>query len=239
MLVVGATSSGAAPRGGAAMIALVVGRHFCGSCVSMRLTQQRRHRRMGRTQYYTAATLDGFIADSGHSLDWLFQFGTAATDDFEEFSAGVGAAAMGASTYEWLLRHLGDGGGDVFARWPYTHPVWVFTHRTLPAVPGADVRFVQGSVVEAHGDMAETAAGRNVWIVGGGDLAGQFHDHGLLDELIVTIASVTLGSGKPLLPRSIVTPPLRLTSARTYGSDFVQLRYEVQRLAATGRAVAG
>jgi dihydrofolate reductase len=62
---------------------------------------------MGRTQYYTAATLDGFIASTDHSLDWLFQFGTSATEDYGEFIAGVGAAVMGASTYEWLLRHLG------------------------------------------------------------------------------------------------------------------------------------
>jgi dihydrofolate reductase len=184
---------------------------------------------MGRTQYYTAATLDGFIASTDHSLDWLFQFGTSATEDYGEFIAGVGAAVMGASTYEWLLRHLGAGAGDVFSGWPYEQPVWVFTHRDLPVVPGADVRFVQGDVADVHRDMMEAAAGRNIWVVGGGDLAGQFHDHGLLDELIVTIASVTLGSGRPLLPRSIVKPPLRLVSARMYGADFVQLRYEVQK----------
>jgi dihydrofolate reductase len=191
---------------------------------------------MGRTQYYTAATLDGFIAGPDHSLDWLFQFGTSATDDYDAFIADVGAAAMGASTFEWLLRHLGEGEGDVFARWPYRHPVWVFTHRALPGVAGADVRFVHGDVAEVHGAMLKAAAGRNVWIVGGGDLAGQFHDRGLLDEIIVTIASVTLGGGRPLLPRSIVTPPLRLASARTYGTDFVQLRYEVQQRPGTAAA---
>ena len=38
-----------------------------------------------RTQYYTAATLDGFIADPNHSLDWLFQFGEEGTEDFPGF----------------------------------------------------------------------------------------------------------------------------------------------------------
>ena len=51
--------------------------------------------------------------------------------------------------------------------------------------------------------MVEAAGGKNVWLVGGGELVGQFYDHGLLDELIVTIASVTLGAGAPLLPRAI------------------------------------
>lgn len=179
-----------------------------------------------KTQYYTAATLDGFIADPQHSLDWLFQFGDAATDDYPAFIRNVGAVAMGASTYEWLLGHLGGSAGSAPA-WPYTQPTWVFTSRTLPRVEGADIRFVKGDVAPVHREMMQAAAGRNAWIVGGGDLAGQFWDQGLLDELIVTIASVTLGGGAPLLPRRIVSPPLRLVSARTYGTSFVQLRYQV------------
>jgi dihydrofolate reductase len=64
--------------------------------------------------------------------------------------------------------------------------------------------------------------------VGGGDLAGQFHDHGLLDEIHVQIGSVTLGAGKPLLPRSITSPPLRLMSVRAVGTGFAELVYEVR-----------
>lgn len=187
----------------------------------------------GRTQYYTATSLDGFIADPDHSLDWLLQFSDSPTDDYPDFIAKVGAVAMGSSTYEWLLRHLAgaDGGGQA---WPYAQPAWVFTTRSLPGIDGADIRFVRGDVAPVHREMLAAAHGRNVWIVGGGDLAGQFHDRGLLDELIVTIASVTLGAGKPLLPRAIVTPPLRLVSARTFDEAFVQLRYEVQRAPGEG-----
>jgi riboflavin biosynthesis pyrimidine reductase len=65
--------------------------------------------------------------------------------------------------------------------------------------------------------------------VGGCELAGQFHDAGLLDEIIVTLASVTLGRGMPLLPRRIVSPPLALTDVRQMGSGFAQLRYQVVR----------
>lgn len=186
----------------------------------------------GKTQYYTAATLDGFIADPDHSLEWLFQFGEAGTDDFPEFIGAIGAAAMGSSTYEWLLAHLSD--AEEPQPWPYQQPAWVFTTRDLPTVEGADVRFVRGDVRPVYEEMAAAAGGKNLWVVGGGDLAGQFHDHGLLDEIIVTIASVTLGAGKPLLPRAITTPPLRLVSARTFGTSFAQLRYEVPRPAGNG-----
>ena len=134
---------------------------------------------------------------------------------------------MGSHTYEWMLRHLVGAQAARPQPWPYKQPTWVFTSRTLPAVPGEDVRFVRGDVRPVHEAMVAAAGGKNVWIVGGGDLAGQFYDQGLLDELFVQIGSVTLGAGKPLLPRTIVTPPLRLVSAQAIGTGFAELHYEV------------
>ena len=75
--------------------------------------------------------------------------------------------------------------------------------------------------------MRAAAGTKNVWLVGGGDLVGQFHDAGLLDEVIVQVGSVTLGKGKPLLPRFIAFPPLQLVSARAIGPGFAELRYKV------------
>jgi dihydrofolate reductase len=182
-----------------------------------------------KSQYYTASSLDGYIADPENGLEWLFQFSDSPTDDYPAFIAQVGAIAMGASTYEWLLRHQIHPEKGEAKPWPYTQPSWVFTTRTLPPVAGADIRFVKGDVRPVHRAMAEAAGDRNVWIVGGGELAGQFHDHGLLDEIIVTFASVTLGAGAPLLPRRIATPPLRLVNVRTWGTAFAQLTYEVPK----------
>ena len=108
-------------------------------------------------------------------------------------------------------------------------PVWVFTSRSLPDIPGADIRFVRGDVRAVHREMVEAARGMNVWIVGGGDLAGQFHDAGLLDELHVQFGSVTLGAGKPLLPRRITQPSLTLLSVRKVGSGFAELVYAVPK----------
>ena len=182
-----------------------------------------------KTQYYTASSLDGFIADEHHSLDWLFQFSEEPGEDYAEFIAEIGAIAMGSSTYEWILRHQILPSAEKQIPWPYTQPVWVFSSRELPTVPGADIHFVRGDVRPVHAEMKQTAAGKNVWIMGGGELAGQFHDHGLLDELIIGVASVTLGTGAPLFPRRIATPPLRLLRVRTYGEDFAMLTYAVAR----------
>jgi dihydrofolate reductase len=106
----------------------------------------------------------------------------------------------------------------------------VFTTRELPGVAGADIRFVRGEVAPVHAAMTEAAAGQNIWVVGGGDLAGQFHDQGLLDELILAVAPVSLGGGAPLLPRRIAEPPMRLTEVRRDG-EFALLTYAVRRSA--------
>ena len=130
---------------------------------------------------------------------------------------------MGSSTYQWMLRHV----VTPESPWPYPQPTWVFSGRNLPLIPGADIRFVSGDVRPVHSQMRVAASGKNIWLVGGGELVGQFYDAGLLDELIVQVGSVTLGAGKPLLPRQIAFPPLRLTAVQKFGPGFAELRYEV------------
>jgi len=182
---------------------------------------------MSLTQYYTATTLDGFIADPDHSLDWLF---TRDQDregllNYAEFIAGVGALAMGSSTYQWILDHEYAGKNPSEWKWPYDIPCSVFTHRELRVVPGAQIELVRGDVAPVHAEMIAAAGGRNVWVVGGGDLAGQFADAGLLDEVIVYIAPVTLGAGAPLLSRRL---ELRLEELGR-NRDFAAARYSVVR----------
>lgn len=187
-----------------------------------------------RTQYYAASSLDGFIAAPDHDLEWLLQFGDLDETSYPGFIQEIGAIAMGSATYEWILRNLVRPGKEGAQPWPYEQPVWVFTTRSLLPVPGADIRFVQGDVAPVHHQMMAAAGGKNIWIMGGGELAGQFYDRGLLDELIVQVTPVTLGDGLPLLPRRITDPPLKLLSATTYGGVFVEIRYEVPGLRQPG-----
>lgn len=174
---------------------------------------------MPLTRYYTATTLDGYIAGPDHSLEWLF---TREQDrdgplNYDEFIAGVGALAMGATTYDWILQH---GKGE----WPYEQPCWVFTHRDLP-VAHEQIELTSDDVADVHARMRAAAGDRDIWIVGGGDLARQFVERGLLDELIVYVAPVTLGAGAPLLPRHV---ELRLEELARNG-DFACARYSVVR----------
>lgn len=96
-------------------------------------------------------------------------------------------------------------------------------------IEGANIQFVNGDVNPVHSEMVSSARDKNIWIVGGGDLAGQFYDAGLLDEIIVQIGSTTLGKGKPIFPREVLAPVLNLVSVRQMGTSMVELRYNVQK----------
>ena len=195
---------------------------------------------MARTVYYCASSLDGYIAGVDDSLDWLLSYrGTyrdeAAQPDpmseggaYERFYEGVGALVAGSATYEWILDHLEVAGGG---EWPYRgKPCWVLSSRELrlPEGEGVDVRIVDGSVGELYGEMAAAAGDSVLWVVGGGNVASQFADEGLLDEAHVTVVPVALGAGKPLFQRPLPSGPMQLTGTRAFKSGMVELRYEIQ-----------
>jgi len=178
------------------------------------------------TQYFVAASLDGFIATEDDDLSWLLDLdpeeGGDEANPYDSFIADVGAIAMGATTYEWVLEHI-DG------PWPYAQPTWVFTHRDLRlAADGGPIHLTDAPVPDVHQEMVDAAGGRNVWLVGGGELVGQFLDHDLLDELWLTVTPVLLGSGKPLLPRRRTTPMRLVSTTPSSNSTFAHLRYQLR-----------
>ena len=174
---------------------------------------------MTRLIYYTATTLDGFIADPDDSLDWLMRQDQDEHGplNYEDFIKDIGALVMGSTTYEWVLRHAPD-------EWYYEMPTWVMSTRELPMpkVP-ADVRFASGDVRPVYDAMVAAASGKDLWVVGGGELVGRFADAGLLDEVITYTAPVTLGAGRQILPRRL---DLELLEA-TQNKAFVASRYKV------------
>lgn len=175
-----------------------------------------------KTQYYAAATLDGFIATPSDSLDWLYSLINIEDSSYPKFIKEVGAIAMGSTTYEYLMKKIEPNA------WPYTQPVWVFTTRQLKSFPNASITFVQGDVRPVHEEMKKAAKNKNIWIVGGGELAGKFYDAKLLEELIVQIGSVMIKEGKPYFPRQISIPYLTLSSVEKLGPGMAELRYEIK-----------
>lgn len=184
---------------------------------------------MTQVIYKTATTINGFLADENQSLWWLFAVPEETDPGLAEFAEGIGAIVMGSTTYQWVLD-----AEDVLAhpeRWADLDflsalPVFVFTSRLLPIPEGADVRLVGGAVALAMPQLLAGAAGRDVWVMGGGDLAGQFLDAGLLDAIHVDIAPAMLPAGAPLFPRRLGPDRLRLRGVERRG-QFVQAVYDV------------
>ena len=180
--------------------------------------------RRSRVRYYAAQSLDGYLAEADHSIDWLVGYtghparGEPLEGDFERFSAEVGAWVMGARTAEFLLAE-----GAPWA--PAGVPVWVLSHRDLPVPDG--VRLSARPVADlVREEVLPAAAGRDVWVVGGGPVAQALADAGLLDTVEVTVVPVVLGAGHPLFSGRLERP-LALEAVRPFDNGMVQLVYRV------------
>ncbi len=181
---------------------------------------------MARTIYFAAATLDGYIADPDDRIDWLTGFepnyegeGDSVKGTIDDFVERTGALVMGSSTYEFILGH----------DWPYgDRSTWVLTSRELPVAEGADIRFHNGPVAPIHAEMIEAAGDRDLWVVGGGPVASELADAGLLDELWVTVVPIVLGAGKPLFAMPI-SKAMRLLGTRTFETGMLELRYALAK----------
>jgi dihydrofolate reductase len=191
---------------------------------------------MSRVQYYCAASLDGYIAEADDTLDWLMKYEGSYSGEgvepikggYDRFYEGVGAIVMGSVTYEFILDHMAETGGE----WAYKgKPTWILSTRDLPEPEGeeVDVRITNATVPDLYEEMIAAAGARDLWVMGGGNVASQFADAGLLDELLVTIVPVVLGEGKPLFDRRLPGGPMQLTGTRAFDSGMVELRYQIKR----------
>lgn len=182
---------------------------------------------MGRIVFDTATSFNGWIADEDNSLAWLFAVEGGEHPDDGLFPTSVSVMVEGSTTYEWVLAE-----SDILAhpeRWREFHgdrPTFVFTTRELPVPKGADIRFVSGPVADVLAEIRAAAGDGDIWVVGGGDLAGQFLDAGVLDEIALSVAPVALTAGAPLFPRRVGSDRLRLVSASAVG-QFARLVYRV------------
>ena len=175
---------------------------------------------MGKVIYYVASSLDGYIATEDHNLDWLLAFGFEPFQShYDQFVATVGSLVMGSSTFDFLRDQEPDS-------WAYgSLPCQVLTSRNLQAPPGSAVRFSAGNIHRICEDAVAAAGEKNVWVVGGGNVAAQFAEAGLLDEIRVTYMPVALGSGRRLLPVAAPLGPMRLAGTTSFNGGAAELRF--------------
>ena len=168
---------------------------------------------MRKIRLYIAASLDNYIARPDGSIDWLHSE-TQEDYGYEAFLAGVDTVLMGARTYEDILGFGGD--------WPYpNHETFVFTRRNdRQADPY--VTFVS-SDIPAFVRGLRDRAGKDIWLVGGGQVNTLLLDAGLIDELILFIQPVVLGSGLPLFAGKTADTSFEVESFKAWPSGMLQL----------------
>lgn len=166
---------------------------------------------------YIAASLDGFIATNTGAVDWLEAIEGDGDNGYGRYYSEVDAVVMGRKTYEVIL------GFDI--PFPYRgKDCFVFTNQL--AGSNEEATFINGTIDDLISALS-TKDFKKVWIVGGGMLISELMNRHLVDEMIVTVAPVLLGSGVPLFRGISDFHALRLTDTTRYG-QLVEMRYVVE-----------
>jgi dihydrofolate reductase len=170
-----------------------------------------------RVRLFIASSLDGYIAGRDDDISWLFRDGDYG---YAAFFAGIDTVLTGRRTYETALS---------FPEWPYAdRKVVVFTR-------GNDLRIASPNTAATARAPADVLAelrsrsGKDLWLVGGGQLVRAFLDAGLIDDFIVSIHPILLGDGIPLVAPGAARTSLALVSERHFPSGLVQLTYRADR----------
>lgn len=167
---------------------------------------------------FIASSLDGYIATKDESLEWLYNVEGEGDNGFSEFYETVDTVLLGKRTYDWVMKQ------DI-EEFPYKNKeCYVFTRSSIEDTE--DVKFVNNNVTEFV-DKLKSQDGKNIWIVGGGELLHSFIQEKLVDELIITVAPSLLGKGVPLFREGDYQLDLSLKRMRSF-NQFVELHYEVK-----------
>ncbi len=168
-----------------------------------------------------ATSADGYVARRDGNLDWLTE--RKAPRGFyglPEFERSVGAKILGRKTFDRSLELGAHFGADC------VH--YVFSRHSPPAAVPEGVCFVSESI-RTFAERLRTQSGKNVWMMGGGEIIGSFLDEDAIDEFIITVVPKFIGEGIPLIAPRNRDVPLRLLCVERFPDGVVQLHYEVPR----------
>ena len=166
-----------------------------------------------------ATSLDGYIATKDDSLDWLFKVEGEGDNGISEFYETVDTILMGRKTYDWIITHMTE-------EFPYKNKeCYVFSRQENEDTE--DVKFIKEDIIDFTNKL-KNEEGKNIWIVGGGDLLHSFIKEKLVDEFIITIAPTIIGGGVPSFKEDEYQLELYLKGTRCF-NQFVELHYKRRR----------
>jgi dihydrofolate reductase len=176
---------------------------------------------------HIATSADGYIARPDGNLDWLTA--RPAPKGFygmPTFARSIDAKVLGRKTFE-LSRQMS-------ASFNEHDRHYVFSRHPPPDSLPPGVEFVTEPIRDFTKRLRK-AAGKSIWMMGGGEIIGSFLDEGAIDEFIISVIPTFIGDGIPLIARRHRHVPLRLRSMRRFSDGVVQLHYEVQKPATRRR----
>ncbi|MGG0718175.1 dihydrofolate reductase family protein [Robertmurraya massiliosenegalensis] len=168
---------------------------------------------------FIATSLDGYIATKDDSLEWLFKVEGEGDNGYSQFYETIDTVIMGKRTYDWVME-------QGIKEFPYKDKkCYVFTRSQINDTE--DVAFVNGDVTQFINEIKEQK-GKNIWIVGGGELLHDFIKEKLIDEFFITVAPTIIGEGIPLFKGGDYQLELTLIGTRNF-NQFVELHYQLKK----------
>ena len=176
---------------------------------------------MAKTILYMATSFDGYVAGPHDEVDWMDAYGDVEYG-FEHFLATVGAIIMGRRTYDVGVEK------QWFSQYDYKSPILVVSGNR-PTAPSndADFTFVTEGIEAAHIRAKETAGRKNIYIFGGANIAQQYLQAGLLDEMYIGLVPIILGDGIRLFERVGKRMKLGLIDVKRFEKDLAVVHYSV------------
>ncbi|BAY45002.1 bifunctional deaminase-reductase-like protein [Scytonema sp. HK-05] len=174
---------------------------------------------MRKIRLFIASSLDGYIARTSGEVDWLF---TDSDYGYKEFFDQIDTVLMGSKTYYQVL---------TFGEYPYKGKESFVFSKTVQAETDNNVEFVKGNWKGFINTLRQSNGG-DIWLVGGAQTIHYFMKHGFIDELILSIHPIILGSGIPLIVNDpSLETALELKDVKTYDSGLLQVTYDLTRKA--------
>lgn len=163
--------------------------------------------------FYGCITMDGYLADKNHNLDWLYQTGTIEETDYESFYKSMDITIMGKRTFNEI-----ENMENIDSFYPTTKN-YVFTHAESLSAKGFIP--INCDIVEF---VKQIEKDKNIWIVGGNTIVAPLLDNDMIDNMIIQIAPVLLGMGIPLFSKKETLKRFYLKEVKKYG-QFAELIY--------------
>lgn len=145
---------------------------------------------------YIASSLDGYIADTNYSVDWIQgqDESIELLDTYTPFFNTIDTVIMGKRTYDQIIKELSPD------KWPYSGTLtYVFTHESIGAKD--DIIFTQENPSQLVNRLKRDN-GKDIWICGGADIINQLMGDNMIDIFHITTIPVILGGGIKLFERT-------------------------------------